>query len=174
IMLARHFAQKKNNERTLIFAAFTAEESGGFGSKYFSGQYDPGKVMAMFNIEMIGTESRWGPNSAYITGYEKSSFGRILQKNLKGTSFTFYPDPYPDESLFYRSDNATLAALGVPAHTISTAKMDAEPNYHKVSDEVTTLDIDNMTEIIRAIAASSRTIVSGTDTPTRVRKEPRR
>jgi Zn-dependent M28 family amino/carboxypeptidase len=125
----------------------------------------------MFNIEMIGTESKWGRNSAYITGYDKSSMGEILQANLKGTAFTFYPDPYPQEQLFYRSDNATLAKLGVPAHTISTAKMEGEPNYHKPSDEVKTLDLENMAQIIKAIAESSKTIVSGKDTPTRVKVE---
>ena len=36
IMLAKYFAAAKNNERTLVFAAFTAEEVGGFGSQYFS------------------------------------------------------------------------------------------------------------------------------------------
>jgi Zn-dependent M28 family amino/carboxypeptidase len=122
----------------------------------------------MFNIEMIGTDSKWGKNSAYITGYEKTSMGDILQKNLKGSGFTFYPDPYPDQQLFYRSDNATLARLGVPAHTISTSKMDSEPNYHKASDEVKTLDLVNMTEIIRSIGISAQTIISGKDTPTRV------
>jgi len=122
----------------------------------------------MFNIEMIGTDSKWGTNSAYITGYEKSSMGTILEKNLQGTAFKFYPDPYPDQQLFYRSDNATLARLGVPAHTISTSKMDSEPHYHKASDEIGTLDTKNMAEIIRAIALSSRSIVSGADTPSRV------
>ena len=122
----------------------------------------------MFNLEMIGTESKWGKNSAYITGYEKTNMGEILQKNLVGSVFKFYPDPYTDQNLFYRSDNATLARLGVPAHTISTSKMDSEPNYHKASDEFSTLDMDNMNEIIKAIALSSKTIVSGEDTPTRV------
>jgi hypothetical protein len=168
MMLAKYYAKMKNNERTLIFAAFTAEESGGFGSSYFSKQFNPDQVMAMFNLEMIGTESKWGRNSAYITGYEKSSMGDILKKNLAGSVFTFYPDPYPDQNLFYRSDNATLAELGVPAHTISTSKMDSEPNYHKVSDEVQTLDLDNMTEIIKAIAKSATSIISGGDTPSRV------
>jgi hypothetical protein len=168
IELAKHFQAQKNNERTLIFAAFTAEEVGGFGSQYFSKQLSPEKVIAMFNIEMIGTDSKWGKNSAYITGYEKTSMGDILQKNLKGSGFTFYPDPYPDQQLFYRSDNATLARLGVPAHTISTSKMDSEPNYHKASDEVKTLDLVNMTEIIRSIGISAQTIISGKDTPTRV------
>ena len=168
MLLAKYYAKKRDNERTLIFAAFTAEESGGFGSSYFSKQFNPDQVMAMFNLEMIGTESKWGKNSAYITGYEKSSMGEILKKNLAGSEFTFYPDPYLDQNLFYRSDNATLAELGVPAHTISTSKMDSEPNYHKASDEVGTLDLDNMTEIIKAIAKSATSIISGKDTPSRV------
>lgn len=171
MMLASYFKKAKNNERTLVFAAFTAEEMGGFGSQYFSKQFDPKQVVAMFNIEMIGTESKWGKNSAYITGYDKTNMGEILRKNLKGSAFTFHPDPYPTENLFYRSDNATLAKLGVPAHTLSTAKMDGEPNYHRVSDEVSSLDLNNMTEIIKAIAVSSKSIVSGKDTPTRVKDE---
>ncbi|RYY54510.1 MAG: M20/M25/M40 family metallo-hydrolase [Chitinophagaceae bacterium] len=168
IMLAKYYAKLAGNERTIVFAAFTAEEIGGFGSQYFSKQFDPEQVMAMFNIEMIGTDSKWGINSAYITGYEKTNMGEILQKNLAGTEFQFYPDPYTDQQLFYRSDNATLARLGVPAHTISTSKMDAEPNYHKVSDHVETLDMENMTRIIRSIALSARSIVEGKDTPSRV------
>ncbi len=168
VMLSKYFQAKKDNERTLIFVAFTAEEIGGFGAQYCSKQFNATDVKAMFNIEMIGTESKWGKNSAYITGFEKTDMGKILQENLHGTGFTFYPDPYTDQDLFYRSDNATLARLGVPAHTISTSKMDSEPNYHKVSDEIGTLDMDNMAMIIKAIALSSRGIVSGKDTPSRV------
>ncbi|NRS90373.1 hypothetical protein HNQ02_003313 [Flavobacterium sp. 7E] len=168
ILLAEYFKKMNNNERSIIFTAFVAEELGGYGAKYFSQHVDPAQIMAMFNLEMIGTESKWGKNSAYITGFEKSNMGEILQKNLVGSQFKFHPDPYPEQQLFYRSDNATLAKLGVPAHTISTSKMDDEPNYHKASDEIGTLDMNNMTEIIKAIAISSSTIVSGKDTPTRV------
>ena len=169
ISLAKYFSKLKNNDRTIIFAAFTAEEVGEFGSAYFSKQFNPEKVMAMFNIEMIGTESKWGRNSAYITGYERTDMGTILQKNLEKSKFRFYPDPYPEQQLFFRSDNATLAKQGVPAHTISTSKMDSEKYYHQPGDEISTLDMQNMTEIIKAIALSSRTIVSGKDTPQRVK-----
>ncbi len=168
IMLANYFKKLNNNERTLVFAAFTAEEMGGFGSQYFSQQFNPQQVTAMFNIEMIGTESKWGPNSAFITGFDKTDMGQILQRNLQGSSFTFHPDPYPEQQLFYRSDNATLARLGVPAHTISTAKMDEEKYYHSVDDEIETLNLQNMAEIIKAIAVSSTSIVAGKDTPSRV------
>jgi len=168
IMLANYFARTRSNERTLVFAAFTAEEIGEYGSQYFSSQFDPATVMAMFNIEMIGTASKWGPNSAFITGYERSDMAKILEKNLAGSGFSFHPDPYPDQQLFYRSDNASLARQGVPAHTISTFEIDVDKHYHTLDDDIDHLDMKNMAAIIRSIAISSKTIVEGKDTPSRV------
>lgn len=170
IALARYYKKLHNNARTLIFVAFTAEEMGELGSEYFAATINPDKVVAMFNIEMIGKPSKFGEHSAFITGFDRSSFGRILQRNLKGTPFKFYPDPYKEQDLFYRSDNASLAKVGVPAHTISTDQIDVDNDYHQVTDELKTLDVANITSAIRAIALSSRTIVSGKDTPTRVPK----
>ena len=46
--------------------------------------------------------------------------------------------------------------------------MDSEKFYHTQEDEFETLDMANMTEIIKAIAISSTSIVAGKDTPTRV------
>jgi Zn-dependent M28 family amino/carboxypeptidase len=168
ITLAKHFSKLDNNQRTLIFVAFTAEEVGEFGSQFFSKKIDPKKIVAMLNIEMIGTQSKWARNTAYITGYDKSDLGAILSENLKGSSYMFFPDPYPDQMLFLRSDNASLAKLGVPAHTISTSKMDSDRYYHQRNDEFQTLDISNMTEIIRAIAISTGPIVDASVTPKRV------
>lgn len=171
VALAEYFKQKKDNARPLLFVAFAAEEKGGFGSQYFSKQLDPQQVVAMFNIEMIGKEAKFGPRTAFITGYDKSDFGPLLQENLKGTEFKFEPDPYPAQNLFYRSDNATLARLGVPAHTISTDQIPTDKLYHSVDDEVSSLDVKNMTAVISAIARSARGIVAGTQTPTRVALE---
>jgi len=168
IMLADYFKQKGKPERSLLFVTFTAEEMGGYGSQYFSRQLDPDKIVAMFNIEMIGKPATDGPNSAWITGFDKSDFGQILQQSVDGTDYKFYADPYPSENLFYRSDNATLARLGVPAHSISTTPIDVDEDYHRVSDEVETLDMAHMTNTIKAIAAGASTIVSGEATPTRV------
>lgn len=170
IALAKYYKKLNKNERTLIFVAFTAEEIGGYGSKYFSEKLNPDDVVAMFNIEMIGKDSKFGKNTAFITGYDKSDFGKILQKNLEGTEFTFHPDPYIKENLFYRSDNATLAALGVPAHTISTDQIDIDKLYHTVKDEYSSLDVENILSTIKAIAKSAVSIISGTDTPTRIPK----
>lgn len=170
IELARYYKKLNNNERTIIFVAFTAEEIGMFGSKYFSNNIDPEKVVAMINIEMIGKDSKFGPNSLYITGYSASDLGKLMQENLKGSAFTFHPDPYTTQNLFYRSDNAVLAALGVPAHTFSTSQIDKDQYYHTVKDEVSTLDINNIKSSIEAIATGAIGIINGTQTPSRVEK----
>lgn len=171
VALAEYFKKRNDNARSLIFVAFTAEEIGGFGARYFSKQLDPKELAAMFNIEMIGKPAKFGPNTAFITGYERSDFGPLLQANLKGTKFKFEPDPYPEQNLFYRSDNATLAKLGVPAHTISTDQIPTDKLYHSVGDEVSSLDVKNMTAVIEAIAQSASGIIAGRQTPTRIAPE---
>lgn len=168
--LAKYFKGKGKPERSIYFVAFTAEEVGGYGSQYFSKQLNPDQIVAMFNIEMIGKPAVEGSNTAWITGFERSSFGELLQKSVEGTAYKFYADPYPSQNLFYRSDNATLARLGVPAHSISTTPIDVDKDYHQVSDEFETIDTSHMTNTIKAIAVAAEGIVSGKDTPTRVDK----
>lgn len=170
IGLAKYYKKLNNNERTLIFVAFTGEEIGMYGSKYFSNNINADSVVAMINIEMIGKDSKFGPNSLYITGYDRSNLGELMQKNVANTAFSFHPDPYPQQNLFYRSDNAVLAALGVPAHTFSTSQIDKDGYYHTVKDEVSTLNIDNIMSSLEAIAIGAEGIVKGVQTPTRVDK----
>jgi hypothetical protein len=168
VALAKYFASRGTPERTLMFAAFTAEEAGGFGARHYSRQLDPDQIVAMFNIEMIGKPAAAGANTAWITGFDKSSFGQILQQSVAGTPYRFEADPYPQMGLFTRSDNATLARLGVPAHSISTTPIDTDPDYHRVSDEIETVDVAHIMRTIQAIARGAETIVSGAATPTRV------
>jgi len=170
LTLADYYKKKNSNERTLIFVAFTAEELGMYGSKYFSNHINADQVVAMVNMEMIGKDSKFGPNTVYITGYDQSDLGKLMQENLKNTNFKFYPDPYTKQNLFYRSDNAVLAAKGVPAHSFSTSQMDKDEYYHTVKDEVTTLNVQNIISSIEAIAIGASGIVEGKQTPSRVEK----
>lgn len=170
LTLADYYKKKNNNERTLIFVAFTAEELGMYGSKYFSNHINADQVVAMINMEMIGKDSKFGPNTVYITGYDQSDLGKLMQENLKNTTFKFYSDPYIKQNLFYRSDNAVLAAKGVPAHSFSTSQMDKDEYYHTVKDEVATLNVQNIISSIEAIAIGASGIVEGKQTPSRVEK----
>ena len=170
--LAEYFTKKNTNERSIVFVAFTAEEMGLVGSTHFGKDVDPNKFVAGINIEMIGKQSNFGPKTAWLTGFERSDFGKIIQKNLEGTGYKLFPDPFKKFNLFFRSDNASLARLGIPSHTFSTGPIDVDVHYHKVSDEAETLNVSNITETIRAIAVGTESIINGTDTPTRIQLTP--
>jgi Zn-dependent M28 family amino/carboxypeptidase len=168
LALAEYFKKLDNNVRSLIFVAFTAEEMGLVGSRYFGKQVNPNNIVAGINIEMIGKESPYGKNTAWITGFDRSDFGEIIQKNLSNTNYEVFPDPYIKEKLFFRSDNAALAKLGIPAHTFSTTPMEKDSHYHKVSDEYKTLEIFTIEEAIKLISKGIISIIQGEDTPTRI------
>jgi len=169
IELARYFKTRGKPDRTLIFAAFTAEEIGFLGSEYLARQLNCSEIVAMFCVAAIGKVDPRGPNTAIVTGYDRSDFGKILQQAVEGSPYSFYPDPYVGQSLFRRADNAPFARRGVPAHAISTISMDPrDKDLHRVSDEVETLDLINMTSLIRAIALGAAPIISGKATPTRI------
>ena len=169
LALAEYFKSKNNNSRSILFIAFTAEEMGLVGSNYFGKTISPESIVAGINIEMIGKESPFGPNTAWLTGFQRSNFGKIIQKNLSSSEFKIYPDPFLSYRLFFRSDNASFARLGIPAHTFSTSPMDKDLDYHKVTDEASTLNMKTITQTIKAIAIGTKSIIAGEDTPTRVK-----
>jgi len=168
LTLAEYFKNKGTNERTIVFVAFTGEEMGLKGSTHFGKGILASKFVAGINLEMIGKTPSFGPNTAWLTGFERSDFGKIIQQNLEGTGYQLFPDPYKKFNLFFRSDNASLARLGVPSHTFSTTPIDVDKDYHQASDEAATLNMTVITQTIQAVAKGTESIINGSDTPTRV------
>ena len=113
-----------------------------------------------------------------MTGMERSNLGQLLNLNLtqqlKDENYRIEADPYPDFQLFYRSDNASLARLGVPAHSISSTQISNDQDYHKVSDEISTLDFKQMTDIIKVLSQVSQPFVTAEQTPERIQPLPAR
>jgi len=91
----------------------------------------------------------------------------ILEKQLLSTPVRVKSGPSEDKKLFQRSDNFPFVVMGVPAHSIMSSD-DDDKCYHKPCDEVKRIDLEHMTTIIRAVAAASATLISGTDTPSRI------
>lgn len=163
LSLARYYASRGNNERTLVFCLFAAEELGLVGSTTFASIIDGRKVKAVINLEMIGQTSVTGKNSFFITGESYSTLNSIFSKNLKNDKVKtrWYND---QSNLFARSDNYPFFLKGIPAHTIMSSD-EKEPCYHKACDDAGKIDFVNMAEIIRAVAKGCETIISGVDTP---------
>jgi hypothetical protein len=166
LMLADYFAQRNDNERTIMFCAFSAEELGLLGSKYFVDNVKPERIIACINIEMIGI-AQYGKNNFFITGYNQSSLPSILEKQLSAAPAKVISGPPEEKDLFKRSDNFPFVEKGVPAHSIMSSD-DDDKCYHQPCDELRRIDVQHMTTIIKAIAKASETLISGNETPARI------
>ena len=174
IHLARYFGQLKNNERSIIFIAFSGEELGLQGSEKAVSTFNPEKVVAVINIEMIGRPISKKRSKAFITGSHLSNIQKLLNKKLYETDPEFYgkkfflPDPFADASLFVRSDNYWFAMKGIPSHTIMATSPEDE-YYHSPADELSTLDFTLMQNLVKAIAISTTILIEGSARPSRIR-----
>lgn len=174
LLLARYFAQAKNNERSIVFMAFSGEELGLFGSRHISHHMkNHDSVVAMINMDMLGVPISRRNKFPFMTGSELSDLRDILNKTLHaiapatyGRSF-FRVDRFPGERLFTRSDNLWFAKKGVTAHTI-IATHPRDQYYHSLNDEPNTLDYELLAKIIRALAIGTGSIIDGSQTPSRI------
>ena len=122
----------------------------------------------MINIEMIGKPAVFGEGTVWMTGMERSNLGEQLNQVLAPQNLKVYADPYPKQNLFYRSDNATLARLGVPAHSFSSTQLDKDQHYHQVTDDINSLNLPSMLQVIKMLAIATTPLVDGSITPSRI------
>jgi hypothetical protein len=162
IELAHALSSGKPMRRGILFVCYGSEEIGEFGSRYF-GEHPPvplSSIVANLELEMIGSQDPKLPaGHLMMTGFERSNFGEILQKNGALVS----PDPYPKQHFFQRSDNYSLALQGIVAHTVSGWAV--VPTYHQPTDTVANLNIPFMTRAIQSLIAPLRAIANGGETP---------
>lgn len=85
IELARQFTKAKSNKRTIIFIAFSGEEEGLFGSKYYTNNpvFPIENTVAMFNLDMVG---RLNNNKLSIGGIGTASEWKALVGSANGSS----------------------------------------------------------------------------------------
>lgn len=154
IGLADHFKNKKT-DFSMVFMAFNAEEIGlvGSGALAENSVLNPlfNNISALFNFEMLATESQFGKNAVFMTGDEFSDFDELINANAVN-GLKVYPDPYQGQQLFYRSDNVNFVKKKIIAHSISTVDMNKAVHYHAVNDDINVVDADNLTNIINNFA----------------------
>ena len=155
-------------KRSIVFMTFAGEEKGLLGSRYYAAHpvFPVEKTVAAINLEQLGrTDDVTGPviSTAYVTGFDYSQVGLILETAGKLTGVTIAKHPENNDTFFTASDNLPLAAAGIPAHTISVGFI--FPDYHKVGDEWQKLDYDNMAKVVRAVALGVYMLANGDEPP---------
>ena len=111
--LANYFSSIET-ERSLLFLAVTAEESGLLGSQYFA-EYPPIKlsnIVAGYNFDASLPVGK--TRDVIVVGYGASELEDILKAELDKVGRYIVPDPQPEKGFFYRSDHISFSKKGVP------------------------------------------------------------
>ncbi len=112
--LARAFSHAPRTDRTLVFAAWTAEESGLLGSETFGQHplFPLSKTVADLTIDILQTA---GPaRDVVLIGAGQNALEDELARAAAAQGRTVTPDAKPERGLFYRADHFSLAKRGVP------------------------------------------------------------
>lgn len=155
-------------KRSLLFIAFEGEEKGLRGSRYYGRHplVPLEKTVAQVNLEHLGrTDDIEGPQvgTAAVTGFDYSTVGATLKSAGDALGLKVYKHPTKSDAFFRRSDNQSLADLGVPAHTLSVAY--EFPDYHGAGDHWEKLDYANMEKIARLVALGVLMIAEDANEP---------
>jgi hypothetical protein len=147
-------SMKQRPKRSILFLNVFGEELGMLGSAYYGRHplVPVAKTVADLNLEQIGrTDGKDGPmvGKAALTGYDYTNMPQALVKAGALTGVTVFKDAALSDKYFAQSDNAALAALGVPAHTLSVLYEFSD--YHKVGDHWQKIDYDNMAKVTRMV-----------------------
>ena len=148
--LARYFANSKTNNRSLIFALFSAEEKGLLGSKHLARKLKEQNfnLYTMLNFEMVGVPLVDKDYLVYASGYERSNLAKVCNDYAKENLVGFLPKA-KEFNLFMRSDNYPFhIEFEVPSQTFSTFDFTNFEHYHKVGDEVSLMDFEHMVSLI--------------------------
>lgn len=100
--------------RSILFAAVGAEEQGLLGSQLFANDppIQPGHMAAVINMD--GTNIIGRTHDVNVIGMGKSNLDAVLQSVAKWQKRIVTPDHFPDRGYYYRSDQFSLAKIGVP------------------------------------------------------------
>jgi len=150
-----HLLAGMKPKRSILFVAFFGEEKGLLGSKYFAEHpvVPLWRMVADLNLEQTGrTDSSEGPNvgQANLTGYNFTNIHTYMEAAGKVTELKIVKNERLSDPYFMASDNASLAAAGIPATTLSVTY--AYPDYHQRGDHWDKLDYENMAKVTRAVA----------------------
>ncbi|HEY4647381.1 MAG TPA: M28 family metallopeptidase [Steroidobacteraceae bacterium] len=116
ITLAETFSHtQRKPERSIIFLAVTAEESGLLGSAYYADHpiYPLERTAAVINMDAL---SAGGPTrDVAVIGFGSSELEEYLSDAAEAQDRVLKPEPTPEKGYFYRSDQFNFAKKGVPA-----------------------------------------------------------
>ncbi len=148
-------------KRSVLFIAFTGEEMGLLGSKYFAAHPTIALEKLVFNLNI----DNGGVNDTRlinVIGLGRTSADKEVERACTAYGLLLRGDPAPEMGLFDRSDNVSLAAKGVPAPTygMGVSKVDESimRYYHQLGDEIGNIDLDYVVKYMKSYILAAKYI----------------
>lgn len=159
---ARSLAQQPPR-RSVLLVAFTGEEEGMLGSRYFA-DHAPlplHQIVYALNTDGAGYNDTTAVSAVGLDHVEGSE---ELTRAAQTFGLRLLPDFAPEQHLFERSDNVALARKGIPAPNLSPGitDFDEEINhyYHRPADEAGSLHYGYVRRYCQTYAYAARLIAS--------------
>jgi len=139
--LANQFGQEVQPDRTIIFIAFSGEESGLRGSKYYiqnSKKYPSNKIIGALNLDTVG---RLGENKIFILNSSSASEWKHIAMGVGFVTGIAYELVSQDLDA---SDQVSFINAGIPAIQLFSGP---NQDYHRPTDQVEKIDVAGMVKI---------------------------
>lgn len=145
---------KTKPRRSIVFICFYGEERGMLGSTFYGRNpiFPLAKTIAGVNLEHMGrTDDSEGErlNEVSMTGFDFSDMGATFAEAGAALDIKVTKHPQNSDAFFNRSDNAALARVGIPSHTLCTSFI--FPDYHKVGDHWDKVNYDNLEKVLKMV-----------------------
>ena len=101
-------------DRSIMFLAVTAEESGLLGSKYYAENPIVPLSQTVGGVNMDAFSMAGPAKNLTVIGMGKSQLDDYLEAAAKAEGRTPEREPTPEKGFYYRSDHFSFAKLGVP------------------------------------------------------------
>ena len=112
--IARLMKADEAPERSVVFAAWTAEERGLLGSEYYAQDpiYPIETTVANLTLDILQTAGK--AKDVLLIGKGQGTLEDDLATYAKAQGRTVTPESLPERGLFYRADHFSMAKRGVP------------------------------------------------------------
>ncbi|WP_447753547.1 M28 family metallopeptidase [Sphingopyxis fribergensis] len=150
VTLAQAFHKAGAPDRSIVFLAVTAEESGLLGSKYYAENPIFPLAQTVGGVNMDALNAIGPTKDIVVVGRGKSELDAYVAKLAEMDKRVIKDEPTPEKGFYYRSDHFSFAKLGVPMFNFGSgddlveggveagkkASEDYEKNrYHAPGDE---------------------------------------
>ena len=114
VTLAQAFHKAGAPDRSIVFLAVTAEESGLLGSKYYAENPVFPLAQTVGGVNMDALNAIGPAKDIVVVGRGKSELDAYLAKIAASEKRVVVDEPTPEKGFYYRSDHFSFAKLGVP------------------------------------------------------------